>query len=361
MGCGKCAVVAFANYVLGGGVKNGTIPKAFPYLAEGYACVPEFFGMEKVIRLFSEIPFDLGAYGVSIFFLISGFVISMSLEHKSIRQFVMKRILRIWPVYVTGFSATFFMIWAYTKWSGTAFPYEIKDWVIQCSLLRDWLWIPCIDGISWTLVAELKFYIVMCVIFYFHKAQCKRSLIGIAAAMLVFNASTCHIMEYLLEYHIRIYYIVYTLVFSNINILYMLLGVCIYNYYKKYWTVEAFTSMLIIIYLMLGLSVAFSYLRDMLQLYTTSYLFGLLTFLAAYVLKDRVAKRKLLNKIGEISYPLYVVHGLNGYIMQTFLVQHQVYPLLCFVAVVTAAVIAADFLHRTVEKFCEQWSGRVIQ
>ncbi|MDI6100135.1 acyltransferase [Actinoplanes sp. NEAU-A12] len=60
---------------------------------------PVVLGSERHLRLF-EI-FDLGKYGVLLFFLVSGYVIPMSLErHGSLRRFWIGRIFRIYPAYL---------------------------------------------------------------------------------------------------------------------------------------------------------------------------------------------------------------------------------------------------------------------
>ncbi|KAI4448778.1 hypothetical protein C823_003305 [Eubacterium plexicaudatum ASF492] len=64
----------------------------------------------------------------------------------------------------------------------------------------------------------------------------------------------------------------------NINILFMLLGVCIYNYYKQYWSLEYLVEMLLKIYLLLLFAVIFSVQRSNLHIYTSSYLFAFITF-----------------------------------------------------------------------------------
>lgn len=82
---GGAAVSVLLSHLLvmfWGGVENGTISNIFPYLSEGYTCAPVVVGAIRITRLFSQIQFDLGAYGVSVFFLISGFVVSMSLERR---------------------------------------------------------------------------------------------------------------------------------------------------------------------------------------------------------------------------------------------------------------------------------------
>ena len=46
-----------------------------------------------------------GAIGVYIFFLISGFVISMSLNKIDVKTFIIRRIFRIYPVYIIGLAS----------------------------------------------------------------------------------------------------------------------------------------------------------------------------------------------------------------------------------------------------------------
>ena len=36
----------------------------------------------------------------------------------------------------------------------------IREYAIQATTLRDWFWIPTVDGIGWTLEVQLKMYIV---------------------------------------------------------------------------------------------------------------------------------------------------------------------------------------------------------
>ncbi|NNM58790.1 MAG: acyltransferase family protein [Legionellales bacterium] len=68
---------------------------------------PQHFNLNPVYLkiaafLFSYI--DLGALGVALFFLISGFVIAASLDKSSLISFIIGRIFRIYPTYIVGFS-----------------------------------------------------------------------------------------------------------------------------------------------------------------------------------------------------------------------------------------------------------------
>ena len=67
-------------------------------------------------------PFDLGAYGVALFFLISGFVIPFTFEKVRGRGFLFGRIMRIYPTYAVGFTFTLLFILACGTYFGLRFP-----------------------------------------------------------------------------------------------------------------------------------------------------------------------------------------------------------------------------------------------
>lgn len=326
-----------------------TVGLVFPYLQEGVSHVPEPSILDKVNQLFIQIHFSLGAYGVAIFFMISGFTINLSLENKGIRQFITKRLFRIWPTYLFGFSITFFMILIYTRLYDMVFPYGLKDWLMQCSLLRNWFWVPSIDGISWTLEIEVEFYVFAGIFYFFRRSFDQKGICFVAGIMSLFNFLTYFWLDYLLITQIKVYCLVYTISFFNINILYIMLGISAFNYYRGHWTLQQLVAMSIKLFFLLCWCVYFSFERGAIQDYTVSYLFGFLTFWVVYILNDKLSHFRILNFFDQISYPLYIVHGLNGYIISAFLLQHGINPLACFGVSVGFAVITAYLLHITVE------------
>src|SRR6201999_2953774 len=56
--------------------------------------------------------FSAGDFGVSLFFLISGFVIPFSFANRSRLGFVLSRVCRLWPTYAVGVSITIMALWA---------------------------------------------------------------------------------------------------------------------------------------------------------------------------------------------------------------------------------------------------------
>ena len=106
--------------------------------------MPEYFA-----PLHFSTQFNYGSFGVAIFFLISGFVIPFSLAGLSSRGFLIARCLRIYPVYIMSIVISMFVIWLMGAYvSEKSFPYSIQHVVAQMFLVRGWLWLPSIDGLS---------------------------------------------------------------------------------------------------------------------------------------------------------------------------------------------------------------------
>jgi peptidoglycan/LPS O-acetylase OafA/YrhL len=59
---------------------------------------------------------DLGRVGVVAFFLVSGYVISLSLRKQSIRTFMIRRTLRLHPIYIVALSAHLLATFGGSDW-----------------------------------------------------------------------------------------------------------------------------------------------------------------------------------------------------------------------------------------------------
>lgn len=100
-----------------------------------------------------------GHYGVNLFFIISGFVIFMTLER--VRQpmdFVVSRFSRLFPAYWLCLWLTF----AVTHLLGLpGKTVGVTDALINMSMLHGLARVPHVDGVYWTLEVELLFYVGM--------------------------------------------------------------------------------------------------------------------------------------------------------------------------------------------------------
>lgn len=115
-----------------------------------------------------SLPFSAGKIGVYMFFLISGLLIAMSLERsKSIAEFYARRIARIWPLFVAASLIIFAFLQVFDPPVVIGGPkdfYEdhisVLDLIGQLFFLND-LGFDWVDGVFWSLLVELKFYLLI--------------------------------------------------------------------------------------------------------------------------------------------------------------------------------------------------------
>ncbi len=119
------------------------------------------------------IGFPIGSFSVTLFYFISGFLISRSYENFRARSrvpaigFYLDRLVRIYPGYVAALLLTILLIKTgrgdfYSI--GAIFPPpELTGHVLRWNayLLRLNMDIPAIDGPTWSLAAEMQFYLVL--------------------------------------------------------------------------------------------------------------------------------------------------------------------------------------------------------
>ena len=98
----------------------------------------------------------VGSAGVDLFFVISGVVIGLSTPPEmSIRDFLVRRLIRIFPLYWLALAAWI----AYSVGTGGVMPLEeaVRSALLIPDLSRTWfpVYVP-----AWTLVFEIFFYVV---------------------------------------------------------------------------------------------------------------------------------------------------------------------------------------------------------
>lgn len=108
-----------------------------------------------------------GSFGVHIFFVISGFLITTLLLRErerygkvSIRNFYMRRALRIWPLYYATLAMYVVLVWHFERgWRGRSFFHYLPSFL---TYTYTWFispkWNGGIFNLAWTLATEEQFY-----------------------------------------------------------------------------------------------------------------------------------------------------------------------------------------------------------
>lgn len=107
--------------------------------------------------------FDFGGYGVHLFFVISGFVIIMTLDRSArATDFLVARFSRLYPAYWTAILLTAGFLWLA---NGPLEPPTARQVAVNFTMLQSFFKVPAVDGVYWTLEVELLFYAMALALF----------------------------------------------------------------------------------------------------------------------------------------------------------------------------------------------------
>lgn len=245
--------------------------------------------------------FPDGHYGVNLFFIISGFVIFMTLEKTSKpMDFVISRFSRLFPAYWVAIVLTF----SITHLLGL--PGKLVDVTTAfCNLImiHGLFRIPHVDGVYWTLEVELLFYCGMFILYRLGRLHLIHyALFGLLALRLIY-----YIFEH--GFGIDLPWTISRLLILQ-YIPWFSLGISIFlatsHHEKGAWRWPLFTAA----FATLSLLVV-----DSMFLGTLAIALGSAVFLAASG-RASLLGHKTLVWLGSISYPLYLLHENIGWSLQ---------------------------------------------
>lgn len=128
------------------------------------------FAYDNYFKSFSisRFYFTYGSLAVHLFFIISGFVIFMTLERsKAKMDFVVSRFSRLYPVYWGCMLLTLGAI--YLLPIPGIHNFTFREILINMTMLQEFMKTPSIDDVYWTLKIELLFYMIMYFIYVIRK------------------------------------------------------------------------------------------------------------------------------------------------------------------------------------------------
>lgn len=286
------------------------------HILRGIAC-----GLVVFDHFFYAPPLiNLGALGVGVFFLVSGFVIPISIEKITPSRFLVRRCFRLYPIaIVSTLSVYMFSEFVFPVYIKKDLP-EMEPGHFLFTVLQVWDLVdsPLFRPIFWTLVIEEKFYWIMALIKTIDKDLRFEKVMSLSLAILVLGCMG--------SFYAGPYY--GSLLFRNVMFIsFMNLGVIYhYVYFRKIRslkTVYFYTLLFVALSLfclifapngvagesdicMIERFFCFSKKRVLVAYATASVVF--FGFMVANRNAEHNAIYRFLGFLGTISYPLYVIH-----------------------------------------------------
>jgi peptidoglycan/LPS O-acetylase OafA/YrhL len=130
---------------------------------------------------------DLGRIGITIFFIISGFVIckSFNSKEKELKSFVIKRFFRLYPLFWFSLIVGAFVLWPIGKQH-----LDLGILAGNATMIPAFFGQPFVIGLYWTLETELLFYILMSALYFFGVLRNSSVILGLTllcyAALVIF-------------------------------------------------------------------------------------------------------------------------------------------------------------------------------
>ncbi len=125
---------------------------------------------------------NLGSFGVALFFFVSGFVITHAAYRETGRQFIVRRLLRIYPPLFFAVLVTWLVSVVFLTPTAAGGP---DHWLLQATL-ANWAISPLVIAIpvTWTLFIEVAFYLIV----WASKPLLTRFTAGVPIAVLAVSA-----------------------------------------------------------------------------------------------------------------------------------------------------------------------------
>ena len=255
--------------------------------------------IDAVIKPFSIIQ-DFGFMAVSIFFFISGFVISNAASRETRAQFIIRRMFRIYPPLIFAVLGTLLI-------SQDSSSFKATEILNALSLGNYISGTRPIVGVAWTLIIELQFYILIFLIVPFIKSRFL--YVQIFSFLIVFLViKTCRAMPI---NSFKAPYFLFAASFSYVPLL--IIGQTIWAYWIqlikiRYLVISLISFLFLFMYSLHEIHTQF---LEPNNLYGPSIIYALCIFVLALYANLHLRKiPTFLMAISISSYSIYLFHDL---------------------------------------------------
>ena len=301
--------------------------------------------LKKIIDFLIAIPFgiiqDFGAFGVSLFLIISGFLYTYN--DGNLKKPVKKNIKKIIILYLTclisyiTFGTFQALMWNFHKtyWS----QFSPRQWINGATLIGYFNhYGDVINGTTWFLIPFFFFYILATIfsILYTKLGQ-----------------NTFIILEVILAMFFTVIYILKLRVSSILVFVYLPLSAIIIGEYCKDNNNISLTNLFIfegvnIFSLIIGLYI-FNRKYYITEKYLISFIYAMFMLIIFYIFNNKFKENKIVNFICKISYSLYLLQmTFGGYFMS--LLENEINFSIAYVIVLSILILLSWIFNIIIEK-----------
>lgn len=315
--------------------------------------------------LFAGIPGIgyFGSFGVLLFFMISGFVIMMTLERTSgIADFAARRIARLWPCMLVCATLSALVINTLGQMDGvmglerfrvTPLEYFSSIVFFPPAITADLLGAPpsqWVEGVYWTLWAEVRFYALIALVYLIAgRARFLWAWAGVQACSLVADALISAHGGGAIPFSVQ-------QALQPDMLQWFTLGLCAFHLYRGHlpapgWIASGLALAALVVGPIVTLEggAGFTGQAASYSLFSVLVILPFALFIARSPVIDALAWKPLVT-LGLASYPLYLFHERPSLIF-TWLFTNLGLPPLVALALALALVIGASLLiYRLVEQ-----------
>jgi peptidoglycan/LPS O-acetylase OafA/YrhL len=303
--------VLFFHYAFRGHAEGGYLTLSFPELSPAA---------------------QYGFLGVQLFFMISGYVITWSIEGRTVRYFAAHRLIRLYPTFWCCALFTFLI----ERATHLFYP-GLRASLVNITMVPGWFGFADIDGVYWSLATELQFYI----------------LVGLSVAIVGFKRLADVFLVWLVVSSVLFYLSGLTIICSFYYPFFCVGGACYFIHRDGYRP-----KIVALLVGSLGIAVWVT-AKEALTLETYYHrLFkpiicaeivlaaASLVYFSSWI-SARMGRRASMAAIalGGMTYPLYLIHQNVGYtIMDTFFTQSSRWLALILTTALMLAAASAIYV-----------------
>ncbi|MET3979007.1 peptidoglycan/LPS O-acetylase OafA/YrhL [Mucilaginibacter sp. UYP25] len=246
-----------------------------------------------------------GHLGVQCFFIISGFVIFMTLEKtKNIKQFVIKRFIRLWPTLFICSIITFITL--------SIIPYnglrpDIFSFLPSLTITQPYIWnryfginTHFLDSVEWTLVIEVSFYAISSILYFTNKKSFFNNWLIYLTVLIALHFAIQPLGKTKLNYWLELY------LFPTLMV-YFAAGMYLYMLYEKR-ALKLIHHLIVAVLVVVQLVFWQNIVEDI-------FILAFLGLFFLFVYKPKAISflsNGIVTKIGLWSYSIYLIHNWVG-------------------------------------------------